>query len=109
MVDAHLLDANERTTDQRHQTGGLGLARQLPALIIAAKEVAATVMYGVHGRRRAGVGETFWQFRPFVWGESTNRIDWRRSARDEHVYVREREWGAAHTIWLWMDRSAAMA
>jgi uncharacterized protein (DUF58 family) len=66
-------------------------------------------MHGVHGRRRAGVGETFWQFRPFVWGDATSRIDWRRSARDDRIYVREREWEAAHTVWIWMDRSPSMA
>jgi uncharacterized protein (DUF58 family) len=65
-------------------------------------------MHGVHGRRRAGSGENFWQFRPFVHGESVSRIDWRRSARDDRLYVREREWEAAHTIWLWMDRSPSM-
>ena len=65
-------------------------------------------MHGVHGRRRAGTGETFWQFRPFVTGESTSRIDWRRSARDERIYIREREWEAAHTVFIWMDRSASM-
>ena len=60
-------------------------------------------MHGVHGRRRAGVGETFWQFRPFSAGEAAQRIDWRRSARDDRLFVREREWEAAHTVWLWMD------
>jgi uncharacterized protein (DUF58 family) len=109
MVSTRLLDGTERTVGLRHQQGGLSLARRLPALLVAAKEVAATVMHGVHGRRRAGVGETFWQFRPFVWGESTTRIDWRRSARDDRVYVREREWEAAHTVWVWMDRSLSMA
>ena len=109
MVDARLLGPDEKSPDLRRQHDALDLARRLPALIVAAKEVAATVMHGVHGRRRAGVGETFWQFRPFVWGESTTRIDWRRSARDDRVYVREREWEAAHTVWVWMDRSASMA
>ena len=109
MVDARLLDPSERAAEARHQRGALDLARRLPALLVAAKEVAATVMHGVHGRKRAGVGETFWQFRPFVWGESTTRIDWRRSARDDRVYVREREWEAAHTVWVWMDRSPSMA
>ena len=109
MVDARLLDPSERAADARHQRGALDLARRLPALLVAAKDVAATVMHGVHGRKRAGVGETFWQFRPFVWGESTTRIDWRRSARDDRIYVREREWEAAHTVWIWMDRSASMA
>jgi uncharacterized protein (DUF58 family) len=109
MVDARLLDPSERAAEARHKRGALDLARRLPALLVAAKEVAATVMHGVHGRKRAGVGETFWQFRPFVWGESTTRIDWRRSARDDRVYVREREWEAAHTVWVWMDRSPSMA
>ena len=109
MADARLLKADERAIETRHQRGALDLARRLPALLVAAKEVAATALHGVHGRKRAGVGETFWQFRPFVWGESTTRIDWRRSARDDRIYVREREWEAAHTVWVWMDRSPSMA
>jgi uncharacterized protein (DUF58 family) len=63
----------------------------------------------MHGRRRAGTGETFWQFRPFTFGEASARIDWRRSARDDRLYVREREWEAAHTVWIWADRSPSMA
>ena len=63
----------------------------------------------MHGRRQAGTGENFWQFRPFVTGESASRVDWRRSARDDRFYVREREWESAHTVWVWMDRSPSMA
>ena len=63
---------------------------------------------GLHGRRRAGAGETFWQFRPFTQGEAAQRIDWRRSGRDHMLYVREREWEAAHTVWLWFDQSPSM-
>jgi uncharacterized protein (DUF58 family) len=84
------------------------LSARLPSLIVAARNVAQTVRHGVHGRRRAGSGETFWQFRPFVSGEPSSRVDWRRSAREEHAFVREREWEAAHTIWIWFDRSASM-
>ena len=84
------------------------LSARLPSLIIAARNVAQTVRHGVHGRRRAGSGETFWQFRPFVSGEPSSRVDWRRSAREEHAYVREREWEAAHTVWIWFERSASM-
>ncbi len=109
MLEARLLPKSESGVDARHQRGALDLARRLPALLVSAKEIAATVMHGVHGRRRVGVGETFWQYRPFVMGESSQRIDWRRSARDDRVYVREREWEAAHTVWLWMDRSPGMA
>jgi uncharacterized protein (DUF58 family) len=84
------------------------LSARLPSLIIAARRVAQTVRHGVHGRRRAGSGESFWQFRPFISGEPSSRVDWRRSAREERAFVREREWEAAHTVWIWFDRSASM-
>jgi uncharacterized protein (DUF58 family) len=85
------------------------LATTMPRLILEARRVAATVIHGLHGRRRAGPGENFWQYRRFVSGESAGRVDWRRSARDDHLYVREQEWEAAHTVWLWPDRSASMS
>lgn len=84
------------------------LAAALPDLLIEARRVAATVAAGWHGRRRAGPGEDFWQFRPFLSGEPMRGIDWRRSARDETLYVREREHENAHTVWLWADLSASM-
>ena len=84
------------------------LAARIPRLILEARRVAATVYHGLHGRRRAGPGENFWQYRRFVSGEPSNNVDWRRSARDDHLYVREREWEASHTIWLWPDRSPSM-
>ena len=85
------------------------LAVAMPALLVEARRISATILAGWHGRRRAGPGETFWQFRPFVSGEPAASIDWRRSARDEHLYVREKEWEAAHTLWLTPDLSASMA
>lgn len=105
-VTARLLEPHEHAPQQQ---GALDIARRLPALVVAAKEIASSVMHGVHGRRRAGIGETFWQFRPFVAGEPAAGIDWRRSARDDRVYVREREWESAHTVWVWIDRSPSMA
>ncbi|MBK9082246.1 MAG: DUF58 domain-containing protein [Rhizobiales bacterium] len=109
MAEPRLLAANEARLAPRHNRGALSLARRLPQLVVAARQVASTVMHGVHGRRRAGVGETFWQFRPFAHGESTQRIDWRRSARDDRLYVRERELETAHTVMIWIDRSPSMA
>ena len=85
------------------------LAASMPRLILEARRVAATVIHGLHGRRRAGSGENFWQYRRFVSGEAAARVDWRRSARDDHLYVREQEWEAAHTVWIWPDRSPSMA
>lgn len=84
------------------------LAAPLPPLMVAAKRVASTVSQGVHGRRRVGQGETFWQFRRYQPGDSTPRIDWRRSAKSSHLYIRETEWEAAQSVWLWRDASASM-
>jgi uncharacterized protein (DUF58 family) len=83
-----------------NRAGGKGrsLAAAMPRLILEARRIAATVIHGLHGRRRAGSGENFWQYRRFVSGEPAHRVDWRRSARDDHLYVREREWEAAHTV-----------
>jgi uncharacterized protein (DUF58 family) len=85
-----------------------GLADRLPELLIEATRIAITVAHGIHGRRRAGPGDTFWQFRQFQSSDAAQLIDWRRSAGSDHLFVREREWEAAHTVWLWPDLSPSM-
>ena len=86
----------------------LELAGTLPALMVAAERVAATVSPGVHGRRRVGQGDAFWQYRTYRDGDSASRIDWRQSARSRHLFVRETEWEAAASVWLWRDASPSM-
>ena len=83
-------------------------ASSLPALLVAAERVAATVAQGVHGRRRVGTGETFWQFRQYQPGDAASRVDWRESAKSQRLYVRETEWEAAQSVYLWRDASASM-
>lgn len=92
-----------------HEMEAHKLADRLPDLLIDAQRIAATVAHGIHGRRRAGPGETFWQFRQLQSTDDAQLIDWRRSASSDHLYVREREWEAAHTMWLWPDLSPSMA
>ena len=89
------------------------LGARLPPLLVAADRVAATVAQGVHGRRRVGQGDSFWQFRRFVAGDPIGRIDWRQSAKSGRPlphgwFVRETEWEAAQTVCLWRDSSASM-
>lgn len=83
-------------------------AAALPPLLVAAERVAANVAQGVHGRRRVGQGETFWQFRQYMPGDAASRIDWRESAKSQRLYIRETEWEAAQSVWLWRDASASM-
>ena len=109
MAAANSQQAREIIAIRRADGESRTLAASLPRLVLEARRIAANVIHGLHGRRRAGAGESFWQYRRFVSGEPAQRVDWRRSARDDHLYVREQEWEAAHTIWLWPDRSASMA
>lgn len=83
-------------------------AALMPDLITQARHIAGSVINGWHGRRKRGTGDNFWQFRPYAQGDMLSRIDWRRSARDDHTYMRDREWETAHTIWLWCDPSPSM-
>jgi uncharacterized protein (DUF58 family) len=108
MAKLDVLGPEKRVAGRGAVDSALDLADRLPRLVLEARRVAATLQHGIHGRRRAGPGESFWQFRPFVAGESAHRVDWRRSARDDRLYVREREWEASQSIWLWIDRSASM-
>ena len=84
------------------------LAAGLPPLLVAAERVAATISQGVHGRRRVGQGETFWQFRQYHHGDPVQQIDWRQSAKTQPVFVRQTEWEAAQCVWIWCDSSLSM-
>jgi uncharacterized protein (DUF58 family) len=105
---ARRADKNEIRATQHASGEARTLAESMPRLILEARRIAATVIHGLHGRKRAGPGENFWQYRRFLSGEPARRVDWRRSARDDILYVREREWEAAHTVWIWPDRSPSM-
>ena len=85
-----------------------GIAAGLPGLLMAAERLAATILLGEHGRKRAGPGDTFWQYRSAQPGDARRGIDWRQSARSDGHFVRETEWQAAQTLMLWVDDAASM-
>lgn len=84
-------------------------ASRLPPLLARAEQLANTVLLGDHGRRRAGAGDDFWQYRPLQEGDSFRMIDWRRSARTDAQFVRQKEWQIAQSVSLWVDGSASMS
>ncbi|MDA7947024.1 MAG: DUF58 domain-containing protein [Hyphomicrobiaceae bacterium] len=104
-----IADSNRISPLGELEARAYALAERIPSLLVAARRVSHTVAHGIHGRRRRGPGETFWQFRHFENGDAADTIDWRRSASSDHLYVREREWEAAHTAWIWVDMSLSMA
>lgn len=83
-------------------------ASRLPPLLARAEHLAGTVLLGDHGRRRSGMGDDFWQYRPAQIGDSRRMIDHRRSARGDQQFVREREWQIAQSIMLWVDQGSSM-
>ncbi len=80
----------------------------VPALIAKARHLAATLSLGVHGRRRSGLGEEFWQYRQADVGDSARDIDWRRSAQGDQYFIRQTEWQTAQAVHFWVDQSASM-
>lgn len=106
-ADPNVTDAAHRSIEKAAHAAA-ELVAAMPRLVLEARRIASNVQHGLHGRRRSGTGENFWQYRRFVDGEPAARVDWRRSARDDHLYVREREWEAAHTVWIWPDLSQSM-
>lgn len=95
--------------------GPVGLRRDaekiggaLPPLLAEAELLGATVAMGEHGRRRAGTGENFWQYRQAVPGDARSAVDWRRSGRSDTQYIREMEWEAAQSVCLWVDDALSM-
>jgi uncharacterized protein (DUF58 family) len=87
---------------------GEALSQALPPLLVRAEKVAQSVILGVHGRKAAGPGESFWQYRAYGFGDSTQRVDWHRSARSDTVYIRENEWESANTLWVWANTGPRM-
>lgn len=83
-------------------------AAYFPPLLARAEHLAGAVLLGEHGRRRAGLGDDFWQYRPMQPGDSRRMIDWRRSARSDAQFVREKEWQIAQSVQFWVDQGASM-
>jgi uncharacterized protein (DUF58 family) len=95
-----------RNGNLQYEADALGAS--LPPLLVDAERLASAVSLGVHGRRKAGMGESFWQFRRYRQEDSSSVIDWRQSAKSQHLFVREREWEAAQSVWFWCDNSPGM-
>ncbi|MEK7265192.1 MAG: DUF58 domain-containing protein [Pseudomonadota bacterium] len=99
--------ASASSEDIRHRAEEAAAA--FPPLLIEAERITQTVAAGLHGRRRSGPGETFWQHRPYAFGDPVSAIDWRQSARvSDRLYVRQNEWDAAAAVWIWRDPSRSL-
>ncbi len=78
------------------------LARRLPRLS-AQTSASDAAHLGSAGRRRAGTGEDFWEYRRYNTEDDASRVDWRRSARGDALFVRETELETARSLYFWID------
>lgn len=90
------------------RSGAEALAAPFPPLLAEAEHLASTVLVGDHGRRRAGLGDTFWQYRPAQNHDEMRSIDWRRSARSDAQFVQDKEWQIAQSVLMWVDSATSM-
>jgi len=95
-----------KSSDLRREAAQVSGA--LPPLLAAAERLATTVLPGVHGRRRAGQGDEFWQYRPATDSDEPCHVDWRRSARSDSKFVRQKEWQLAQSVMFWVDPGSSM-
>jgi uncharacterized protein (DUF58 family) len=101
MASPNLTPANLRGSADR-------LANAYPPLLIQSQRIADAIVHGAHGRRRTGPGPDFWQYRHYSPGDSVSRIDWRKSARAGKTLIRESEWAATNTLYMWASQTAGM-
>ena len=91
------------------QSKAAQLAQTAGDLLLKAEHLAHAITFGEHSRRKAGLGDHFWQYRPFQNGQDCPRsIDHRRSAKQDQEFVRELEWKAPQALHLWVDAAASM-
>ncbi|MAX74319.1 MAG: DUF58 domain-containing protein [Nioella sp.] len=99
---------NTRHTPESLRSRSEAVAGSLPSLLADAQHLAATILLGEHGRKRAGTGDEFWQYRQAEAGDALRSIDWRRSARADVHFVRQTEWQAAQSVMIGVDDARSM-
>lgn len=83
-------------------------AAQLPAMHMRAEKAAMHAVHGVHDKRKSGGHEKFWQYREYADSDRPQDIDWRQSAKGDHIYVREKEYQTPQSFYFWCARHAGM-
>jgi len=84
------------------------LTLQISNLLIKANNIANTVWEGMHNRNKAGVGDSFWQFRKYEYGDPAHLIDWKKSAKSYDTFIKEKELYTLQDIVIWRDTSKSM-
>ena len=80
----------------------------LPALLMMADKISGTILHGMHSQRKSGAGEKFWQFREYTQSDHLQDIDWRQSAKNDHIFIKQKEWQTTQKTYLWCASGSSM-
>jgi len=84
------------------------LSMLLPDIMAESAILSRNIIQGLHSTRFAGKGETFWQFKEYIFGDNTTKIDWRKSAAKNKILIKEKENEISKTIYFCYDRTKSM-
>ena len=66
------------------------LSNKIPSLYVKADRIANTIWEGMHNRNKDGVGDNFWQFRKYEYGDPAHLIDWKKTANQmKHLFKKK--------------------
>ena len=84
------------------------LSNQIASLHIKADRIANTIWEGMHNRNKDGVGDNFWQFRKYEYGDPAHLIDWKKTAKSNETFIQEKELQTLQNFVIWRDTSKSM-
>ena len=84
------------------------LSSQISSLHIKADRIANTIWEGMHNRNKDGVGDNFWQFRKYEYGDPAHLIDWKKTAKSNETFIQEKELQTLQNFFIWRDTSKSM-
>lgn len=84
------------------------LSSQISTLYIKADRIANTIWEGMHSRNKDGLGDNFWQFRKYEYGDPAHLIDWKKTAKSNETFIQEKESQTLQNFVIWRDTSQSM-
>lgn len=84
------------------------LSNKIPSLYVKADRIANTIWEGMHNRNKDGLGDNFWQFRKYEYGDPAHLIDWKKTAKSNETFIQEKELQTLQNFVIWRDTSRSM-
>lgn len=83
------------------------ISSNLPGLLFELEKTRSTYK-GISKQKKYGLGEEFWEFKSYQMGDPLNKIDWKKSAKNQKLIIKNNELENSKRIWIWIDKSVSM-